>query len=460
MKNKKRRPILKITVYCIISLVVVCVNLISLLICCILILPETAVNEISISIGKKAGWEEFVYNQIGPAIYYLPKALASYPFKPHTSEEIDAAKQKAGGFIKGVCHAGTNYEQIKAAGIEWNRVDIPFPFDESGDIREAYTHFKEKITEYAENGIKIMAVTPYPRDFIEYGADPRLPENEARVKDIAVFLVRDLQGLAGALQISNELGVPRFALPLTTEEAVDFMGMQLEAIYPVRDDIIIGYNNSGPQTDINKKMEPYYQYCDYIGIDVYIGCFTSFGNYLIMFDAMLDYLWSFTGKPVILCEFGYISGGAPKTEEEKQAVLKRYGVSTETEARENIKNFVNRLPEKMRNQVYNNASGDWGNFLFISDFKDHFYAELPAKTVIPAYSHTPEGQADFYRDLLLRLMKKPYLIGAFIYCYSDSPNCYVCGQSDCPIETRWGLTNMDGQEKPSYYAVREVWGSD
>lgn len=406
------------------------------------------------AIGKKMGLEEFVYKQFGPSLAYIPSSLLSYPFKPKMSEEVSISGQKAGGFIKGVCHANTNYEQIKAAGIEWNRCDIPFPFDASGNLRESYTQFKEELKGYAKNGIKIMAVTPYPDAFIEHGVDPRLPENERRVKEIAVFLLQDLQGLVGALQISNELGIPRFVLPLTTKEAVRFMGLQLAAIHPLRRNVLIGYNTAGPQVDIHLLMRPYHRYCDYVGIDVYIGCFTSWGNHLWMYDALLAYLWSFTGKPLILCEFGYIGGGSPKTAEEKQAILKRYGASSEEEVRKNPQDFTARLPSKMQDYVRRNASGDWGNFLFNSDFREHLYAELPEKNVIAAYPHTPEGQADFYRAILPRLMRKPYLLGAFIYCYGDSSRCYVCGQEDCPVETRWGLTTVNGQEKPAYDAVR------
>jgi len=409
------------------------------------------------TIGQAMGLEEFVYAQIAPTLTHAPPALLRYPLKPKTSAEVEAAKQKIDGFIRGVCHGNTNYEQMKGAGIEWNRCDIPFPFDSDGNVREAYVQFKQKLQHYVDNGIKIMAVTPYPREFIAHGIDPRHPENEARVKEIAVFLARDLQGLVGALQITNEMGIPRFTLPLTMQEAVRFIGIQLEAIYPVRGDVLIGYNSAGPQVDLHLMMRPYHQFCDYVGIDIYIGCFSVYGNYLWMYDVLLAYLWSFTGKPIILCEFGYISGGMPKTPEEKREVLMRYGVSSEAEARRNIDAFVSQLPQRMQDYVRRNASGDWGNFLFVSDFKDHLYAELPADVVIPGYPHTPEGQGAFYRDLLPRLMQKPYLLGAFIYCYSDSQSCYVCGQEDCPIETRWGLVTIEGELKPAYNEVRKVW---
>mgnify|MGYP003317637775 CR=1 FL=1 len=44
----------------------------------------------------------------------------------------------------------------------------------------------------------------------------------------------------------------------------------------------------------------------------------------------------------------------------------------------------------------------------------------------------------------------------FIYCYQDSDKCYVCGQADCPVETKWGL--VDAQGNP--IADSEFYGFD
>jgi len=174
---------------------------------------------------------------------------------------------------------------------------------------------------------------------------------------------------------------------------------------------------------------------------------------------MLRYVWSMTGKPVILCEFGYISGGAPKTAEEKREVLRRYGFDSERQARENIDAFMENIKEVnegMYNYIKRNASGGYADFIFQLDFCNHFYTELPKHTVIKKYPHTPTGQAEFYRDVFPMIAKLPFLLGAFIYCWKDAPKCGYCNQSDCPTETRWGLVDLDGKEKPSYYAVRDA----
>ena len=403
--------------------------------------------------------EAFVKDQIIATLKYAPYHIAAGYLKKTASPEAERIRRGLGGFIKGICHPSKNYEQIKGCGIGWNRADIPFPFDKEGNLRPEYTAWKEEMRGYQANGIRIFAVTPYPRTYIEYGIDPRTPEGEARVREIAAFMIKDLKGIAEGYQITNEMGIPHFTLPLTMKQAARFIGVNLEAMYPLRGDILIGYNSAGPQADLHTLMRPWHKYCDYVGIDIYIGCFFGPGSWLCMFDALLRYLWSLTGKPIILMEFGYISGGAPKTPEEKRERLERYGVSSEKEAREKLDLFMENLKkinEKMWERVTKNASGSYADYIFKSDYKNHFYSELPKRTVIKKYPHTPEGQAGFYRDIFPRLMKLPFLLGAFIYHWPDGEKCGYCNQADCPTETRWGLVDLEGKEKPSYYAVRDA----
>jgi len=403
--------------------------------------------------------EAFIMDQAIATIKYGPFHWAASYAKKRSSPEVEQARRKAGGFIKGICHASENYEQIKGAGLEWERADIPFPFDSEGNIKQNYIDWKARMRRYRDNGIKIFAVTPYPKEFISGGIDPRLPEDEARVREVAAFLAIDLRDVVGGFQVTNEMGIPRFTRPLDMTQAARFIGIQLAAMHPLRGDCLLGYNSGGPQADLHPKMRPWHKYCDYVGIDIYIGCFAPVANWMYMHEAVLRYLWSMTGKPVLLCEFGYISGGAPKTPEEKRAILERYGASSEEEARENLDAFMANIKvvsPKIYDYTVKNASGNYADFLFQLDFCNHFYSELPATTVIKKHPHTPEGQAGFYAEILPSLAKLPFLLGAFVYCWKDSEKCYVCGQDDCPTETRWGLVDMQHKEKPSYYAVRDT----
>lgn len=383
------------------------------------------------------------------------------PFSKY-DKECRAAEEKIGGFMKGVCHADPDYDALKGANIEWTRKDIPFPYNADGTLSQHYLGWKAEMQAYADNGIKIFAITPYPDDYIEYGLDPRDPDDRKGIQDIAKFFLEDLKGIAGAIQVTNEMGIDRFTHPLTLDEAADFIGMQLEAMYPVRGDIIIGYNLGGLSVvTLPFKMMKYHKYCDYVGLDMYLGSFEDISHAIDHYLVILGFVRKVTGKPVIMCEFGYIGYGEPKTEEEKIAVLQKYGFNSEAEATADMDTFISRLPEDMKEEILelypNYTAEEYAQILFEGEYKNHLYTSLPEGYGLDGYAHTPEGQAKFYKDLIPKLMANDYCIGAVIYCWGDSEACYVCGQEECPVETGWGLVDNDGNPKPAYYAVKEAF---
>lgn len=403
--------------------------------------------------------EDFIKEQIKIGLRSLPYHLLKSAVIPRSSAETE--KRRSQEFICGVCHPSDDIELIKGANIGWIRVDIPFPFDKDGNETDSYRAFKERAKRFADEGIKIMAVTPYHHDYTAAGIVIDSPAGEKRIREIAFYLINDLRGLVAGYQVTNEMGIPRFTVPLTIKQAARFIGIQLEAMFPHRGDAIIGYNAAGPQPDLQYYMKPYYKYCDYVGYDLYMGCFFSLPGFMFLFDAIAQYLWACTGRPILLQEFGYISEGAPKTKEEKREIIRGYGFDNEKEARKHIAAFVENLPPYMKEHIKHvcqNNESKYLDFVFNGDYKNHIYRELPKITKIPGYPHTPQGQADFYRDIFKRLYKRKCLIGAIVYCWQDSGACYVCGQTDCPTETRWGLVDMDGKPKPSYYAVRDAMG--
>ncbi len=402
--------------------------------------------------------EQFIVDQIKYGLKYIPKNFFKYPFIKKSSAETTALRDK--GFMCGVCHPGDNYKQIADANIGWVRFDMPFPFDDNWQPSKSFEEFKEECKRFVDNGIKVMSVTPYPWEFFNRNVDVRTPEGEKKLRETARYIITELQGLVGGLQITNEMGMPHFTLPLENlDEASKYIGIQLEEMYPIKGDVLLGYNCAGPQADLHCRMFDYLKYCDYVGIDIYMGCFGP--GFMWIFDALIDYLWAMTRKPIILMEFGYISKGAPRTKQEKLATLNKYGAKSEEDAKNNIAEFVSRLPEYMQNHIKNVCRNDesrYFNLIFKSDYKTHIYKELPKSTVIPGYPHTYEGQAKFYKDILKRFYKKPFMVGAFVYSYHDARACHVCGETDCPTETKWGLTERDGTPKPAYYAVKEAFG--
>lgn len=377
-------------------------------------------------------------------------------------KEIPAVEEKLDGFMKGVCHAEPQYDLLNDGNIEWFRDDIPFPFDKNGNLSPSYCSWKKEAAEYAANGVKIFGITPYPEDFMEYGLDPRNPEHREEIQKIAKFFVYDLKGIVGAFQVTNEMGIDRFTLPLTLQEAADFIGMQLEAMYPICGDVAIGYNLGGLSiATLPFLMMPYHQYCDYVGVDMYLGCFEPVLKKPEQMVTILNFVRVVTGKPIILCEFGYIGLGEPKTQEEKNAILEGYGYANEKEARADINNFINKLPKDMKEEIledYGDRSDEEkGDLIFDGEYSNHLYCELQEGFGLYDYEHTPEGQAEFFSYIIPKLRDLDYLVGMCVYCWQDSGDCYVCGQVDCPVETKWGLVDYNGDPKPSYYAVQEAY---
>ncbi len=393
--------------------------------------------------------------------YIALNALTSF-LKPKSSSDVEALKEKTGGYIKGVCHPNEDYGQIKEANIEWVRFDLTsLPFDEDGNLTEGYINFKKRAKGYADNGIKVMCVTQYPDVYIEAGLDPREEESKAKIQEYARFIAEDLQGIVHAFQITNEMGIEHFTLPLTLQQAADYIGIQLEAMYEVRGDIIIGFNCAGGAIyTLVEKMQPYLQYCDYVALDLYLGCFENMFKDIWIYNGILRYLWSYTGKPIILNEFGYMGYGDVKSDEQKQEILRTYGVESEDEAREDIFAFIDKLPEDFKEHMLGLEYADEDELadkLFDTELANHLYREIQGGYQLTDYRHTPEDQAEFFTDTIAQIRELDFLCGSFVYCYSDSDACYICGQEDCPIETGWGLVDLYGEPKPAYYAVQDAF---
>ena len=365
-------------------------------------------------------------------------------------------------FMAGVCHPEPEYKKIKKANIGWIREDIPFPYDENGKLSASYRAYKKEMRGYVRNGIKIMAITPNPPTYLEHGLDIRKAEDIPKIQEIARFYVKDLKGIAGAFQVANEMGIDRFTKPFTLREAAKFVGVQLEAMYPIRGDVPIGYNLGGLSiATFPPLMNRYNQYIDYVGVDMYFGSFENVVKTMETYTALLREVHVVTGKPLIVAEFGYIGYGEPKTKAEKEEILSRYGVHSEAEAKKDIDAFISRLPQRLRREFeeyYADKSvKEKAKLLFKGEYANHIYRELSKGTYLRGYPHSPEGQAKFFADLIPKLKALDFCKGAFIYMWNDSERCYVCGQKGCPVETGWGIVDGEGKLKPAYFAVQKAF---
>jgi len=415
-------------------------------------------------IGLFPSMDPIIASQIAGSVGYAPWAILSIPLRRTQSPEAEAAMAKAGGFMRGICHADDDFALLSQANIEWERLDAPWPFEADGvTLTAGYLGFRQRLADRTAAGMKTMLVTPYPAAYVNNGMDPRTPEGLAKTAETTKFMVEDLKPYIGAVQISNELGLERFMRPLNIEESAQFIIAQLKALHPIKGDILVGYNTAGPQMDLNALVKPYSEYLDWFGLDIYLGCFFGFPSYMWVFDLAITAMWSYMQKPIIMAEFGYMSAGAPKTRAEKDALLmERYGYPNEAAVRADPEGFLLAMEAyspKFADYVRAYSKGDQNAYLFGVDCATHLYCELPANFVIPGgYPHTPEGQAKFYTEVIPRFARYPYVIGEFIYSWKDASACYACGQTDCPQETGWGLLDGQGNPKPAFDAVKEAYG--
>ncbi len=398
-------------------------------------------------------------------------AVASY-FNTDSNAETDAFKEKY-GIIKGISH-GVPTEQgisnLLEANIEYVRKDTRFPykFDANGNVTDIpnprYLQFKEDCRQFQAAGIKVIACTPCPRDYnIDW--EHFDSEDEQYIKDIALFYMNDLNGLVDCIQIGNELDAVELDVVVTNEQAAYFVGTNAKIMSTVKEEynIIVGYNSILGGGNYNKAMQPYLEYMDYAGIDIYFGNFDTLTKEMYLHNIITRYMWNITKKPIVIMEFGYISEGKTKTLEEKQEILRSYGYENEDEAKADIVNFVSKWPSSL-NSIFTRNNPDQSTWVakifetpfYLSEIKNHFYCEL-GNCFLRGYDHTLEGQAKFYRDLIPSLMAENYISGLVIFNYADDPGCWKCGQEDCPIEGKWGIVDKEGNRKPSWYTVQEAF---
>ena len=398
-----------------------------------------------------------IKNQIPATIAYGPWFWLTARLRP-VGGSVDSALEKAGGYIKGVCHAPAE-QAVLDANAEWTRHGMTFPFDAEGNVRPEWENTKRWFAEYKALGIKVLAITPSPGSWVEFGADPRDHDNEERIREISAFIMTELKDLVGGIQTCNEIGIPMFTAPLTTMEACRLMALQLEGFSRVdRGNVIVGYTTAISQMDVHAAMRPWLKYVDWVGTDIHLGSHMAFGSNVKLFDVIIDMLWGFTGKPILLTEYGYLSAGKTKTPEEKNAILQGYGYENEADVRAHIEEFITKLPEPMQDKINRLGGSDKADYIFNSDCANHLWKEIPSGAMLPGYEHTLEGQAKFFADMIPKLAKKPYLIGQFPYNWQDDEACSWCGQPDCPIEaTNWGLLNADGSAKPALESVRQAF---
>ena len=374
-----------------------------------------------------------------------------------TNEDIRSGLfAKTGGFIKGICHPTEEFDRIRKAGISWIRRDVPFPIDSDGNTSADYISFLASSKRFAENGIRSVAISPYPSAFLAHGIDPRTEEGLCRVSELCERMSRDFSEIGACWQATNEMHVAHFRSPLNMEESRKFIIASIKGLRTGAPDAAIGHNSicCAPEWVEYAKAVETEAHSDYVGFDLYNGTWSNGGPET--YTEEIEFLYAAMGLPVVLMEFGFSSLGVNLNAQSPEIgeYLSKIGFRNIDDVFERMDDFIETLPAGLREKALTCAPEDRENIL-----RSMFPHLLKCWFTDQVFPHTEEGQAHFYSVLLPMLLENPHLAGAVIYCWRDSHHCFFCGETDCPCETAWGVTRCDGTAKPAYDAIKSVFSA-
>jgi len=314
-------------------------------------------------------------------------------------------------FMFGVCHPGRAYEKVRDVGIQWVRVDIPFPFANEGEeLSEKFESSAAYVRELRRNGFQVVGITPYPKAIPDWEGPPASDGYFSLTREAARFLGEFFNDDIPIWQSTNEMNVDGFREPLTHDESVRFVIEGALGIKEASKELWVGANMGGFGDKADELYRKLYQSdtpWDYVGADGYFGTWQEGGPHT--WEEKFDWLGDLTPLPAIVMEWGFSSDG-------------------------DIMDPADVIPNETDPHGRHMWCFGWGG------------RGAPI-------AHTPEAQAMYIEEAMEIITDRA--IGEFYYCWSDAKTCW-CGRDDCPIESRWGLVDYTGAEKPSYGAMKRA----
>ncbi len=332
-------------------------------------------------------------------------------------------------FIQGITTHGTwDIELMKAAGIGWVRAGFPFPFADPKEDRltQDYLDARQHAQNWAAKGFQLIGVTPglgvgtyqpneagnlhmvFHSDLPSWVGQMGSDEFYRQYDRACAFLAREVGEIVPVWQVANELDWEQFAGPLTLRQTADLVIRAGLAMKTVQPGLLVSTNCSGsPATHEfvrlmfnDPRLTP-----DYCGIDQYYGSWQPGGPH--SWAERIDELYELTrGVKIFVNEWGYASAGAVMTDEEQ------------------CSGAPNCERKKWR---FGWKAG-----------------------------HTPEVQAEFIRQAMrIFAQKQDKLLGQCFFRWEDTATCWQCGQPDCPVETAWGLVDVQSRPKPAYFTFKD-----
>lgn len=316
---------------------------------------------------------------------------------------------------------------IQDAGIDILRFTFGFPLNEDGSYSDSFVRRLKAADNLLEQGFKIFGgtfgpgsyrydeekngtvwTTVVPKWAGEVGSE-KYYHNIERAGEV---LGQECAKYCTYWQIANEPDVKIFHGELTKPQNMDFLISLARGIKKGDSKAQTGIN-IGFITDYARWLMPMLYDCensvfDYIGIDGYMGSWQEGGPQ--SWIGYIDEVYGIIKKPIVINEWGYSTlheGPDPDPENKR-----RYN------------------QDVCRDKIWE------------YEWKGH---------------HTPERQAEYILESMEIFAQHPAVIGELFFRWSDTINCWQCGDELCPAECAWGIVDTDGNPKPGYYALKEAY---
>jgi len=324
-------------------------------------------------------------------------------------------------------HDNPDFSLMREMGVKWVRQGYPFPFtDEKGTMSKRFLEADKQIEKFRSEGFDILCsftgpgsvrYVPaedrivYSRAVPEYLGDPSEERYHKLLFEAAAFIGEYTKNKITWWQIANEPDIEIFYGPLTEKENINFLLNAANGIIKGNPDAKCGINLGYINDYARMLMREIYAVPNspfaYLGIDGYMGSWQPGGPHTWI--SYIDETAKLSGKPIIINEWGFSS----LQWGEKYNDLKR-------------ENYYN---QDVCRQKYWQIT--WGR------------------------GHTPEEQARYIRECLPIFAEHPDVIGNFFFRWSDTDQCWQCGEADCPAECAWGCVDSAQKPKPAYHALKD-----
>ena len=324
-------------------------------------------------------------------------------------------------------HGSPDFALMRDAGIKWVRQGYPFPFsDESGTLSPAFIRADKEIDRFRAEGFEILCSftgpgsmryipekgeTTYYRAVPEYLGDPSEDRYRELLFKAAEFVGNYTKDKVKWWQIANEPDIDIFYGPLSEKDNIGFLLSAARGIMSGNPSAVCGINLGYINDYARMLIREIYRIPDspfgYLGIDGYMGSWQAGGPETWV--GYIDETAELSGKPIIINEWGFSSldSGEKYTDLEHKT---HYNQSV----------------------CYNKKwEISWGA------------------------GHTPEEQGRYVSKCLPIFAEHPAVIGNFFFRWSDTDQCWQCGEADCPAECAWGCVDVAQKPKPAYYALKE-----